>query len=282
MVELSVVTVTLNDPTGLAKTLQSLVPLNELMGPESGRLEVVVVDSSPELNDKVFTLLNSKLRLRRNVQRPKGIYSAMNEGAALAKGKWIWFLNGGDELKNPHALLGAIQIAESDPEEPELLLGGANLYRGETYLYPKIPKNALIQNILGGNRICHQAVMIQKAVFDQIGSFNLKYKLAADYDHFWRCYLAGVRSKSFRAIWVTYDLSGTSGTNWDESLKEFYKISLFHRYEMGRSLFASQMAMLGVEATRVLGVKALANSPFAEWLRPAWIAFNRIRGIGAR
>ncbi|WP_373460580.1 glycosyltransferase [Arthrobacter oryzae] len=90
---LSVVTITYNDPVGLARTLDSLL---ELYSSSNGQMEVLVQDglSSGELGGLQQSYGDW---VEFKSEADNGIYDAMNRGLIRTRGSYIWFLNGGDE-----------------------------------------------------------------------------------------------------------------------------------------------------------------------------------------
>ncbi|MFA7139626.1 MAG: glycosyltransferase, partial [Proteiniphilum sp.] len=90
MHKLSVITVTWNAVTTLERTLQSV-------GEQSWPLlEHLVIDGGSD--DGTVELIRSLSHARMKwVSEPdKGLYDAMNKGAALASGDYLCFLNAGD------------------------------------------------------------------------------------------------------------------------------------------------------------------------------------------
>ena len=267
---LSVITITFRDASGLQKTAQSLIPLFE----SSLKWEHVIVDSSPELNEGVISALPLGWPLRYLKSRPEGIYAAMNLGASSARGIWLWFLNGGDYLKDQivfAAVLSALKETKAD-----LVWASVDLYRNGHFLYPRRPKASLLNNILGTNHLCQQAVFYRAPSFWRIGSFDTSYRLAADYDHFVRCYSAGLIGLRIDGSLVAYDMGGAS-TNYKSALAELSRV--------GRTAFRSfplpiqlcNFVLSVIEHSRVRLVKRIAGSIFAPLLKGAWIWFNRMR-----
>jgi len=121
---LSVITITYNEPEALQRTLRSLVPL--AASPLSW--ELVIVDSSTALNREIIGAF-PMLPVNHVSQEPKGIYPAMNAGLALARGEIVWFLNGGDELLHANVLKSAVDTL-GENSNSVMLLAAAELTRG--------------------------------------------------------------------------------------------------------------------------------------------------------
>jgi glycosyltransferase involved in cell wall biosynthesis len=268
--KLSVITVTYKDPLGLQETLQSL----ETLQPIGIIWEHLIVDSSPEINREVLAKLPTSWPLRHLVVPPEGVYAAMNAGIAAASGETLWFLNGGDKLIAPDALLGFIQelLQNSDLE---MICAGCELVRGTIYLYPKLPKNTFIQSILYRNQLSHQAVLYKKSIFDKVGNFSLRYRIAADYEHYFRCYVAGVRARCVSACLARCDLTGISSVRWRESLNEATRISKELRDKLPTSIYLQHQIYCRMEFARVWAIKQLRRYFDKAKMKSLWLWWNR-------
>lgn len=201
-IKLTIITVTYRQPVALAHTLDSLKGL----ATASFSWELIVVDSSPEVN--AAALGKCSLPVRHILQPPTGIYPAMNEGIRQSKGAFIWFLNGGDELASKEALEDAIRELETNPAA-SLLLAAAELMRQGRVRKIQRPHYGLIP-MLGINRVCHQAIVYRRNLFDLLGSFLEKYRLAADYELHLRTLAIGISTIEFSKVLVRYDQGGQS------------------------------------------------------------------------
>lgn len=91
--KLSIITITYNDKGGLARTLSNIAPLIAI----HDDVEHVVIDggSSYDVHGLV-TALSPKSKILS--ERDRGIYHAMNKGIALSHGRFLNFINSGDEF----------------------------------------------------------------------------------------------------------------------------------------------------------------------------------------
>ena len=102
----------------------------------------------------------------------RGIYDAMNKGAAAASGDWLYFLGGDDELYDPEVLRDVFGrgAPDSDMIYGDVWWSGRR-YAGRFDIYTLSRRN-----------ICHQAIFLRRAVFERLGGFSLDYPLLADYE----------------------------------------------------------------------------------------------------
>ena len=102
--------ISLNNATGLARTLTSL------FGPHtSDQVEVIVVDggSWDDTAEVLHRFANPRLRV---VSEPdRGVYDAMNKGPLLTTGDYIMWLNAGDTLVSNRSLTRLEEILDSAP-----------------------------------------------------------------------------------------------------------------------------------------------------------------------
>ncbi len=212
---LTIVTITYNDPAGLARTLTSLKPLKNA----SFSWEWVVVDSSAEKNQAVLSSAGQKLPLKHLLSPALGVYAAMNRGWQEAKGSCIWFLNGGDTLVSVEAVAEGLHMLMARPDV-DLVYGAAELWRDGSFLYTRWPRNLFWGN-LGINRICHQALLYRRSLLQNLGGFSEKLRLASDYDlHLRALHDHPKNTQQLPAVLVRYDMGGLS-SDYRPALREF-------------------------------------------------------------
>lgn len=267
-IDLSVITITYNDPRGLAKTVQSLQWLQKT----TLHWEHVLIDSSPTLNYEIITPLKN-WPLVHKIQEPQGIYPALNQGAMLARGRVMQFLNGGDSLIESDTFVALVQEFKSN-SELDLVWAGAALYRQGVYLYGKAPRPSALQNLMGFNHICHQAVLYRRQSFKKIGPFATQWKFAADYEHHYRAYLAGLKIKIVPNLIANFDMEGSS-SQYKKVLKEFEGIHRSLSVALSPKVTFYNSLFLFLETLRIKFVKALASSPLSPVLRPIWQRWHR-------
>ncbi len=90
----SFVTVNLNNPVGLEKTLQGLMQLKIRLG--GSKVEVILVDGCSGKQDQQVIKKYIEFIDCLIVEEDAGIYHAMNKGMAKALGRFVNFMNSGD------------------------------------------------------------------------------------------------------------------------------------------------------------------------------------------
>ena len=112
-----------------------------------------------------------------------GIYDAMNKGIKLASGEWINFMNAGDRFYDCHVLSRI--FGSPVPEAYSIVYGDTVLHLafGDVEMRPK-PLDYLKKKMA----FCHQSAFVRTKEM-QLRPFDTRYRLAADYDFFYYCYL---------------------------------------------------------------------------------------------
>lgn len=135
----------------------------------------------------------------------RGIFDAMNKGIALASGQLIGILNADDRYE-PGAVTAAAQ-ALMRFAAPAVFYGDHYLVQmdlGERYEMP-----ASLQ-FWRGMTICHQAMFVHREVYQRLGGYDLRYRLAADYDFLLRACRAGVPFRHLERFVVDFRDGGAS------------------------------------------------------------------------
>jgi glycosyltransferase involved in cell wall biosynthesis len=218
----SIITVVKDDPEGFAASL------NSLKEQTTHNFEFVVVDSSndPTLIQQLVenSGLNEDIPTHYQWCTPNGIYPAMNLGLDNATGKFTYFLNAGDRLHAPDALEKVAQ--KLDDENTTWLFGPVeitdhvsnNTTTTPQWDYQEERKNFFARGLFPP----HQGTIASTQLLRDLGGFDSKYSISADYALFLRLsQIAGPQEVDFPiAHFVT---GGVSTHKWRESFKQFHK-----------------------------------------------------------
>ena len=123
----------------------------------------------------------------KSVSEPdQGISDAFNKGIKYSKGDAVMILNSGDILLDKSYLEQAMKILNENPDfdfvHTDELYDDALI--GEFIMKPLRIKDSLTPNIGRGMPYRHQTMVVRRIVYDDVGSFDLKY-VTSDYD--WIC-----------------------------------------------------------------------------------------------
>lgn len=163
----SIVTVTLNSGERLRATGDSLARQTY------GDWEHIIKDGGS--SDGSCAAVPADARRRVVVRQDRGIFDAMNQALALCRGRYVLFLNAGDEFTATDVLSRVAGVAqESDTPfiYTDIFYRSAGVVRPypnqltRAYLYRQIP--------------CQQALYVERSVYSTFGGFDLAYSCLAD------------------------------------------------------------------------------------------------------
>jgi len=97
----------------------------------------------------------------------------MNKGTRLSRGRYLMFLNAGDEL-----LVDVGALVEAAPKESVLLYGRANmLFADGSLSYVKGRRIASARRFLKGMPLCHQAIIYRR---DVMPAYDTSFRIMSD------------------------------------------------------------------------------------------------------
>ncbi|NDW10779.1 glycosyltransferase family 2 protein [Dysgonomonas sp. 520] len=204
MKKVSIITINLNNKTGLEKTIKSVISQT------SHNYEFIVIDgASTDGSTDVMKLYAEHITY--SLSEPdKGIYEAMNKGIKAAKGEYLHFLNSGDIYASDTVLENAFKEDWHDSFvcgnffydfSGELVKYGIYKNRDWTFSLYDIFSDGL----------CHQAFFINRKMFDKYGYYDEKLRIASDFKLFFIA--IGLHHEPVRYVdvdIVIYDTEGFS------------------------------------------------------------------------
>jgi len=181
--KLSIITVVKNDEKNIEKTIKSIV------FQKKKDYEYIIIDGKS--NDGTITKIRKyKKKIDKIIsKKDKGIYDAMNKGLKLSKGEIIVFCNSGDFFYK-NSLNKVISLF--DANNYDFVFG--TVIRNYT-------KKKIIKHGFDFDRILYNfdfstshttGFFLKKKIYNLIGNYNLKFKVSADYDLYFRLYKKGL------------------------------------------------------------------------------------------
>lgn len=157
------------------------------------------------------------------VEKDDSIYDAMNQGAAMTRGRLIYFLNCGDVFRDGSVLSHMAAFVEQHPTEQGIYYG--NIYERLTGQVvssnPQMDAFGCYRNVP-----CHQACFYDRKLL-LAHPFRTEYRVRADYEHFLWCFFKGDAALYYtNIVIVDYEGGGFSetGENRKRSGKEHKEI----------------------------------------------------------
>jgi GT2 family glycosyltransferase len=211
---LTIVTAIRDDDAGLEATVRSI------QSQDQTDVEVIVIDSSRNAAS-VATIIGSTATVQWT--EPQGIYPAMNTGLAVASGTYTYFLNAGDTFYDSDVLSdvrAAISASQATWAFGPVQVVGEN---GKSVITP--PWNYKAEQarcFARGHFPSHQGTFALTSALRDMGGFDTRYQISADYAAFLKLSQLGDPIEITRVI-ATFSEGGTSTLRWRESFREFHK-----------------------------------------------------------
>lgn len=255
-IKISIITPVYNSAKTLEKTILSVIQQDIKV-----ELEYIVVDGGS--TDGSLDIIN---RYRERIdgiisEKDRGVYDAMNKGIALATGEIVGIINA-DDWYNP----GALQIVEDGfAQNPtaDIVYSPVETYFNGEYLIRFIPGS--LERLPFKFILNHPSCFIKKQVYDRLGTYDLTYSIAADYDFILRAYSSGCSFHYVESPLASYSLNGLSG-------KPLAKFQQIHQsWQVGRQYIAQQQPQLSGEHQRFyLGwlLKEMTVFPVKHFVNP--------------
>ena len=203
----SIVTICYNAESTLRDTFASV------QGQTYQDIEYIVIDGgSTDRSTKIIEeFANGYPKSFRWVSEPDGgIFDAMNKGLALAKGDVIGILNA-DDWYEPDAIEETVKAFEKIPGRWGIVTGRLCMCnRSGKKLYYRDPSSDIHGGVERQMPVNHPATFIPRAVYDQIGLFDLSFNVSADYDFIFRAVRADIPFYASERVVTNMRVGGAS------------------------------------------------------------------------
>ncbi|MBD5367566.1 MAG: glycosyltransferase [Bacteroides sp.] len=257
--KISIITATYNSGSTVRDTMESV------LAQSYGDWEHIIVDGASKDNTvNVIQELEPKYngRLKWISEPDKGIYDAMNKGIALASGDVIGILNSDDFYTSP-GILSKVAIEMLDDDIDAVygdihFVDDADLTRCVRYYSSRFFHPWMMKL---GYQPAHPSFYCRKKHYDNYGSFDLRFKIAADFEHMLRLiYVNRIHTRYIPLDFVTMRTGGAS-TNGLEShrriLKDHYRAYRKHSIPIG---FLTDLVRYPLKLIEILSMRFSSNN----------------------
>lgn len=170
MPKLSIITINLNNATGLRKTIESVVCQT------FKDYEYIIIDGG-STDGSVDVIQEHADKISYWVSEPdSGIYNAMNKGILKANGDYCLFLNSGDYLNHRDALLRILDSSDNEDLIYWDIVTDDGLYIKQEAI---LTVYKFIYSTIG-----HPASLIRRKLFFLVGLYNEKNRIVSDWEFF--------------------------------------------------------------------------------------------------
>ena len=139
-------------------------------------------------------------RIRHISEKDNGIYDAFNKGWKNANGEWIYYL-GSDDALTYDGIFEQMKVADEASSVIGVINGGVIRVNTDNQ-----QKRILSKGYFGS----HQGMIMRRTALEELGGFNLEYKILADYDLFVRMKKSKYEVINTENILAYYNAGGTS------------------------------------------------------------------------
>lgn len=174
-------------------------------------IEYIVVDGAS--TDGTIEIVKSyRDRVAKFISEPdKGIYDGLNKGVSLATGSIVAFLHSDDIYASKTIVDEVATVFETNDVDGvygDLIYTPKNdINKVLRYWQSKTFKPELLKQ---GWMPAHPTLFLKKEVYEKYGNFDLKFKIAADYDFMLRVLKSGVKVKYVSKLFYIMRSGGES------------------------------------------------------------------------
>lgn len=269
---LSIVTINLNDASGLAATAASIHAL------VFKDYEWLVIDGGS--TDDSLEVIKRTQPAYFVSEDDLGRYDAMNKGIRMATGTYAIFMNSGDRFHHPECLNFLVSST------------GRKLIHGNAVFEEGGKRFSFLSRIEGPlsfvrhNPFCHQALIYHLPALRELGGYNLDYRVSADFDLTYR-YVRKYGCRRSGEFIAEFTTGGFGRQNQLHSLNERLR-SLYKSGPVGIFLLALISAPYVVakfgaiallEPIGVLGLYREARSRAHRWMGHRNSAADAVPGV---
>lgn len=207
---ISIITITYNNSEELVRTLNSLQ--------KTAFVESVIINGGS--CERTSEFLNSYTGVV-ITEKDHGIADAFNKGIKNATGKYLMFLNSGDELIDKTYLKKAKDFLDINPEFSFVHSNLVLIDKSGEKLFLRPP----MKNAGRGMPYLHPTMIFRKEVFDNVGVFRTDLKIAMDYDLVVKMQKAELKGFYFNELFpVQMDGKGKSIKQESAALNECFLV----------------------------------------------------------
>lgn len=220
---ISIITITYNAEAFLERTI------NSIKKQPSNEFEYILIDGKSsdktmdivEQNKGIFSVIIS--------EKDNGLYDAMNKGLELAKGKYVWFMNAGDEIAEENAIekINLLYLQNADVIYSDtIVVDSKSKYIGlrTEVTKHKLPKILTWKMYNKGMLVCHQSFVVKKS----IAPFYISKNLSADIDWCIQCLKKSKKTMFYDGILSKYLEGGVSQQLLFKGWKDRYMVLQKH------------------------------------------------------
>jgi glycosyltransferase len=212
--KISIITVCFNSSKTIAQTLRSVAAQSH------ADIEHIVVDGgSRDDTADIVRAVGTRVACLIS-ERDHGIYDAMNKGLRLAQGEFVGFLNADDVLATPEIVTGIASCAKAaDVLYGDLLYVDKDDPARVVRYWKSGPFSS--RRLRAGWMPPHPTFYVRREMLQGLGSFDLRFRIAADYDFMLRCLTQpGIRVAYNSEVMIRMRTGGASNRSFPAMMQK--------------------------------------------------------------
>jgi glycosyltransferase len=211
--KISIITICRNNEKDIRPTIESVI--NQTYSD----IEYIIVDGLSQ--DKTLEIIHEyRDKITKIISEPdKGLYDAINKGINAATGDIVGLIHAGDRLYDKFIIEKMAKYFIEN--KVDAIYGHSKIINAKKEVVrinesPQFKQSLFKQGWFPS----HQSFYAKRALFQKYGLYNLKYKIAADYELLLRfLYFNDVKVSLLDEFIVSFSLGGTSTKNIKNILK---------------------------------------------------------------
>jgi glycosyltransferase involved in cell wall biosynthesis len=189
---ISVITINLNNLSGLRRTVESVLLQ------DYPQIEYLIIDGGSKDGSLDYIKSRESQFDYWVSEEDFGIYDAMNKGIIKAKGDYLIFLNSGDYFFSSKSLSSLIK----NNITKDIIYGNMGVEKEGKIELKKYPRLLTIDYFRSGT-IPHPSSLIKRSLFEKFGNYNTNYKIISD----WAFFLDAIIKCNVSYLYVDSDVS---------------------------------------------------------------------------
>lgn len=228
---ISVITICRNAEKTIARALQSVAEQKNV----AGQVEHIVVDGAS--TDATMDIVRQFNHITRSLSEPdQGIADAFNKGMQMATGVYLFYLNADDWLYDDQVLRDALAFIHAKGA-PDWIVGDVMTDRTGRLEKAQRSHPPSCWSLMLRNRISHPAVLLKRQILQELGGFDLRFKIAMDFDLWQRLCARQIHPTYWSRVVSVFSMEGISSMQSELQQKERGRIiSQFRNSAIKRSV----------------------------------------------
>jgi glycosyltransferase involved in cell wall biosynthesis len=238
--------------------------LASVLGQSYAPIEYIIVDGA-STDGTIEVIRRFEHRLALWISEPdQGISEAFNKGIAASSGELIGLLNA-DDWMEPEQVAHAVAALEASGAD--FVFGDLAVHDASGEVSHRIRGDADYARRLatGMPAVSHPTVLARRSAYERIGLFDLRCRVAMDYDWLLRAERAGCRGVYAPEVVAHMSLGGVSDERYLRALAEVRDIS--RRHGVPAAAAFARFGYRVVKGRLQRALKRLAPRPLYDFLR---------------